>query len=136
MDSSPASCPLSAAQIQTSLDALESGVNLDPPYQEQQCLARNNKRDELIELHLWLLVGIALQYTKASEGQRESLDPSKQLEFDKALQERITAGYPGLVQARKKWDPERGYKFGTYASWWIRQAISKSQQVPSREELP
>jgi RNA polymerase primary sigma factor len=37
----------------------------------------------------------------------------------------VQEGSMGLMRAAEKYDPERGFKFSTYASWWIQQAIHK-----------
>lgn len=42
-----------------------------------------------------------------------------------AVDDLFQAGVFGLNRAIEKWDPERGYKFSTYAFWWIRQSISR-----------
>jgi len=49
-------------------------------------------------------------------------------DFDDLVQE----GATGLVRAIRKFEPERGFKFSTYAHWWIRQAISRFVKGPTR----
>ncbi|MDC3379572.1 hypothetical protein OAX78_04755 [Planctomycetota bacterium] len=117
--------PVSAQQLRDALAALLSGANLDPPLAEQQALAARGERGVLAELHVWLVVGIALRATERCLGPRPS-EPSQRTAFDLALRARVTAGYPGLLKAQRDWDPTKGYKFGTYASFWIRQELRRA----------
>jgi RNA polymerase primary sigma factor len=50
--------------------------------------------------------------------------------------ERIAAGNYGLLTAAQKFDPERGFKFITYAVWWIRQAILKDGELNNTIRIP
>lgn len=74
-------------------------------------------RQKLVEHNLRLVVSVARKYIGNSN-----------MTFMDLVQE----GNIGLMKAADKFDPSKGYKFSTYATWWIRQTIGRAVQEQSR----
>ncbi len=92
-------------------DFLESVYELNRTYESVE-----KARKELIEANMRLVVNIAKNYRRRG------------LPFRDLIQE----GTIGLMRAVEKWDYERGFKFSTYASYWIRQSITKAVHETAR----
>ena len=88
---------------------IEDLKDINKKMNEGEASSREAKR-EMIEANLRLVISIAKKYT------------NRGLQFLDLIQE----GNIGLMKAVDKFEYRRGYKFSTYATWWIRQAITRS----------
>ncbi len=92
-------CGLSANQLKEALRAIA-----------REEARVNEAKAELIKANLRLVISIAKRYM------------NRGLQFLDLIQE----GNIGLIRAVEKFEYQRGYKFGTYATWWVRQAITRA----------
>ncbi|HNP73164.1 MAG TPA: RNA polymerase sigma factor RpoD [Kouleothrix sp.] len=83
---------------------------------EQQLMRGNEARQHLIQANLRLVVSIAKKYTS----------------YGLTMMDLVQEGNIGLMRAVEKFDYTKGHKFSTYATWWIRQAITRAIADQSR----
>ena len=104
-------------------DLLEGrDLEKEPLGKEEQRIVRSGRRakEKLVNGNLRLVVNVARKYAPRIEGTI--------IELSDLVQE----GCLGLQRATEKYDGTRGYKFSTYAYWWIRQSITRAIDTSSR----
>ena len=92
-------CGLSSDQIKEAVRAIEKGE-----------AKANEAKSEMVKANLRLVISIARRYI------------NRGLQFPDLIQE----GNIGLMKAVDRFEYQRGYKFGTYATWWVRQAMTRA----------
>jgi RNA polymerase primary sigma factor len=97
-------------QMETEFEETKESINQMAREINRGRMMMKNAKDRLIKATLRLVVSIAKKYT------------NRGLHFFDLVQE----GNIGLIKAVEKFEYQKGFKFSTYATWWIRQAITRS----------
>jgi RNA polymerase primary sigma factor len=103
-------------ELETNLELWANEVEQPLPKFRRRLYEGRRAKEKMVQSNLRLVVSIAKKYM------------NRGLSFQDLIQE----GSLGLIRAAEKFDHEKGYKFSTYATWWIRQAITRAIADQSR----
>lgn len=88
------------------------------PTQRRECKRGERAYKKFYECNLRLVVAVAKKFAPRAQ--------------TLSLMDLISAGNLGLARAVEKYDPSRGYKFSTYAFWWVRQGVNRELHMHDR----
>ncbi|MCB1068898.1 MAG: RNA polymerase sigma factor RpoD [Verrucomicrobia bacterium] len=116
-----------SSRAKAAADAVKDAKKAIAAFEERECMAHDEFDAFYKDLKLWLRKGLQAKTEMVEANLRLVISIAKKytnrgLSFLDLIQE----GNMGLMKAVEKFEYRRGYKFSTYATWWIRQAITRS----------
>ena len=108
-----AAIPLLTAAEEVHLGTIVRRWQANPSPSPREERSGRRSMDRMVQANLRLVVSVCRHHLRSAAGVE--------------LMDLIQAGNLGLIRAVELFDPSRGYRFSTYAHWWIRQAVRRSQ---------
>lgn len=105
-----------------SVPELSKELSIEPKEVQRRLMAGKAAKNTLVSANLRLVTSVARKVASGKGTYKSGL----------ALEDMIQEGNVGLIKAAEKYDAARGYRFSTYATWWIRAYVMRSISTQSR----
>ena len=109
-----------------------TATNQTVPCLKRQIRKSHRAKAALIEANLRLVITVARQTVRKSRSSMANLGQHQSSASSVQFQDACQSGIVGLTRATEKFDPDLGFRFSTYATWWIQKEVSRSVSEQSR----